>query len=427
MGIDATVNGADPKSPEPLNTAPLDRIQELLEKKEERKGVVEDPAAKLPARTPPSAEVPQTPPDILPASSRRDDDKPPIKEGLEGVKTISSKDEEGGGFVRVVDDPKVGEDFVMEVSTDTPSEAETRREMLNYNLQEIGAVVAEINLEEDGIYYGHDGDPDEESDELDSEDEDRYGRAATRVITPEYQKEMEELAKRIKERGEAARAAEARMRQEEKEEPQKPKPKKKGVRFAEEPDISPAPPSFPDLPMPASAQNTEDAIPLLVDLLAMDALRQSGATIGGDVPAKEKRPSIFKSERAKSGSEKAEVHDRVVPPSVISPDVVERLPGDEGLHYAMGEDTSPPKSATNSFVVERHPSQSVPVEAPDELNPSTHRAEVAAQYHKLKNRMIQRQGGFVESEEEMAKVPLDENGETRKVSRFKQARLKGME
>jgi len=403
------------------------------------------------------AEVSKSSPHV-PSPSIRKNDRAPAENELDGVKPISSKSGEGGGFARVLDDPPLKEeDFVKEVPTDSPEEAEMRKQMLNYNLQEIGAVVAEINLEEEGIYYGHEDNLDEETDELDSEDEDRYGRTATRVITPEYQREMEDLARKIKERGEAARVAEAKMREEDCQQrkneagAQEPKPKKKGVRFAPEPEISPAPPLMPDLPVPPSAHNTEDALPLLVDLLAMDAMRRSGAGPENAAPAKEKGPSIFKSEKAKAQNERVgEVRERVVPISVLSSDVIERSTDDGSASFepptsrsrevsrlktAMAapwdndpdhNDVSPPKTSTNSSIIERDVSESIPVQPPDELDPSTHRDEVAVEYHRLRNKMIQQQGGFVESEEEMARVPLDDNGGTRKVSRFKAARMRGL-
>ncbi|PWW73055.1 hypothetical protein C7212DRAFT_285436 [Tuber magnatum] len=452
-----TINGADPSSVKALDTTPLEQLQKIVENDEDAKG--QTLPAKIPEGTSEnrSAEASKPSPQV-PSPGIRKSDKPPAKNDLGGVKTISSRDEEGGGFVRVLGDPVLKEeDFVKEVPTDSPEEAEMRKQMLNYNLQEIGTVVAEINLEEEGIYYGHEDDSDEETDELDSEDEDRYGRTATRVITPEYQKEMEDLARKIKERGAAARAVEAKMREEESQqgkdeaEPRKPKLKKKGVRFAAEPEISPVPPPMPDLPVPPSAHNTEDALPLLVDLLAMDAMRGSGAVPGNTAPVKEKGPSIFKSERAKVQDERVgEVRERMVPASVISSDVTERsaddglalfgppMPGSRKVSQFkaamaapqdndVGNDVSPPKASTNCSVIEREVSESTPVQLPDELDPSTHRAEVAVEYHRLRNKMIQQQqGGFVESEEELAKVPLDDNGETRKVSRFKAARMKGL-
>ena len=62
---------------------------------------------------------------------------------------------------------------------------------------------------------------------------------------------------------------------------------------------------------------------------------------------------------------------------------------------------------------------------PDELDTNFHRQEVANNFHKLRSNLIGKQGGFTETEEEMGRVPLDEHGERRKVSRFKAARLRG--
>ncbi|KAG0125061.1 Prefoldin subunit-domain-containing protein [Tuber indicum] len=454
--INTTINGADPSSAKALDTTPLEQLQKMVgtdEDAKEQKLPVE--ASEGTSENKPAEASKPSP--RVPSPSARKSDKTPAKGELDGVKTISPKDEEGGGFVRVLDDPVLNEeDFVKEVPTDSPEEAEMRKQMLNYNLQEIGAVVAEINLEDEGIYYGHESDSNEETDELDSEDEDRYGRTATRVITLEYQKEMEDLARKIKERGVAARAAEAKLREEESQQrkdeakTRKPKPKKKGVRFAAEPEISPAPPPMPDFPAPPSAHNTEDALPLLVDLLVMDAMRRSGTVPGNTAPVKEKGPSIFKSEKVKVQNKKIEeIRERVVPTSVISLDVMERYADDgstslesptsksrkvsrfkAAMAIPQGDDVdndvSPPKTSTNGSVIEREVSESTPVQPPDELNPLTHRSEVAVEYHRLRNKMIQQQGGFVESREEMAKVLLDDNGETQKVSRFKAARMKGL-
>ena len=62
---------------------------------------------------------------------------------------------------------------------------------------------------------------------------------------------------------------------------------------------------------------------------------------------------------------------------------------------------------------------------PDEFDPALLSQEVATEYHKMRNRMIQRQGGFLKNDEdESGIVPLDEEeGGPKKVSRFKAARL----
>lgn len=81
-------------------------------------------------------------------------------------------------------------------------------------------------------------------------------------------------------------------------------------------------------------------------------------------------------------------------------------------------------------IVERHPpSSSLSVlegdeRAEDEIDEQLHRKEIAHEYHRLRSRMIGREGGFVK-EEEGPIVPLDEDDEAAapKLSRFKAARL----
>jgi unconventional prefoldin RPB5 interactor 1 len=60
---------------------------------------------------------------------------------------------------------------------------------------------------------------------------------------------------------------------------------------------------------------------------------------------------------------------------------------------------------------------------PDALDPQILHQEVAIEYHRIRNRMIQKQGGFMK-EEESEFVPLtEEEGGPKKLSRFKAARL----
>lgn len=59
--------------------------------------------------------------------------------------------------------------------------------------------------------------------------------------------------------------------------------------------------------------------------------------------------------------------------------------------------------------------------APSELDHTIHRQEVAVEYFKVRNRMIQKEGGFLPREEEEMFVPVDDG--KKKVSRFKAARI----
>ncbi|KAK9389148.1 hypothetical protein V1515DRAFT_594954 [Lipomyces mesembrius] len=57
------------------------------------------------------------------------------------------------------------------------------------------------------------------------------------------------------------------------------------------------------------------------------------------------------------------------------------------------------------------------------LDPEIHRHEIAVAYHHMRQKLIDKQGGYSVKASEMDFVPLDEIGEVAKISRFKSARL----
>jgi unconventional prefoldin RPB5 interactor 1 len=96
------------------------------------------------------------------------------------------------------------------------------------------------------------------------------------------------------------------------------------------------------------------------------------------------------------------------------------------------EPKPPKKAASNpvhASVIERpftalsEDTAETPTE-PDEYDRALVQQEVATEYHKMRNRMIQRQGGFMARDDEKAEVPFtEEEGGPKKMSRFKAARL----
>ncbi|KAK9479089.1 hypothetical protein V1514DRAFT_36989 [Lipomyces japonicus] len=58
-----------------------------------------------------------------------------------------------------------------------------------------------------------------------------------------------------------------------------------------------------------------------------------------------------------------------------------------------------------------------------DLDPEIHNQEISVAYHRLRQRLIDRQGGYTIDIADREFVPLDENGEVIKISRFKNARL----
>ena len=254
-------------------------------------------------------------------------------------------------------------------TNESPEDAVLRRQMIQYNMQEIGAVVAELDLDEEGMSYSDGEDEDEEEDEdypnensSVEEDEDQFGRTRRRVLTDDYMAEMKALEKRLKNVGPnagienlvAVNGHEERPSSDEDSPnatPEMPKPPpKKGVRFAPSLDVQEAPPP------PTVNSSTQKA---------------------GTVPKPPPKPSS----------------------NPVLSSIIERP-------YAPSTDTTttPPE--------------------PDSYDPALLQQEVATEYHKMRNRMIARQGGFMAHEEEKAEVPLSEaEGGRKKVSRFKAARL----
>ncbi len=91
---------------------------------------------------------------------------------------------------------------------ESSDEAALRKEMLEYNMSEVGAVVAELSLVEDEdddedddgngvVENGTDEDEEDDDDEEDEEEEDKYGRSTRRVINAKYRREMEALQKKM--------------------------------------------------------------------------------------------------------------------------------------------------------------------------------------------------------------------------------------
>ena len=238
-------------------------------------------------------------------------------------------------------------DPVVPVS-ESPEDASLRREMLQYGLSEVGAIVAELSIDEGGVEVEVSEDDDnelldgsvDEEEEEEEEEEDKYGRSTKRVVDDEYVKEMKALQRKME--GERGRKNDVQM----------------------------------------------DLVP-------------SGKPL---------RPTEKKADRPPPTPSKNPISDVIV------------------------EHSLPPSSSSSlgdhsSYATE-------PDEADDDdddennIDPILHRQEIAMEYHKMRNRMIHQQGGFLgddddAEEEKVRMVPLSpEEGGPKKVSRFKAARLR---
>ena len=96
-------------------------------------------------------------------------------------------------------------------SDESPEDAALRRQMLHYNMAEVGAVVAQLELEDDTdeSYFSEEEEEEEEEEdetilgsstdeeEAYSDEEDKHGRATRRMVTDKYRKEMLRLEKKL--------------------------------------------------------------------------------------------------------------------------------------------------------------------------------------------------------------------------------------
>ncbi|KAG9187129.1 hypothetical protein G6011_05000 [Alternaria panax] len=314
-------------------------------------------------------------------------------------------------------------------SDETPEEAELRRQMLQYGMSEIGQIVAELDLDQPIASYSDDEDDEDYGDydtEDEEEEEDEYGRSTKPVITEDYRKQMMELEKKLGARmlenvgpesskhsleehigdirtmrvksddqfDESLGSSAAIPASDDTKES-----KKKGVRFAEDLDISEAP---KPVQQPARAtQPTVKSTPTMSDTI----VERSAVPVAPVEPPKPAKVSKFKSARAA-----ANIPSQMLP----TPPVPEAPPVPSG----------PAGRTLANTITEHAPLPSEP-QAPDEFDPVLLNREIQAEYHKARNRFIQRQGGFKATEEdEESPIVEERDGKTKKVSRFMAARLK---
>jgi unconventional prefoldin RPB5 interactor 1 len=343
---------------------------------------------------------------------------------------------------------------------DTPEEAALRREMVQYGLGEVGAIVAELELEDNGSVISYDEDQaalsldSDFDDDLDLEDEseDEHGMVKNPVMSRKYLEKMKELEEKHGIKGmqnlgpdttrlpkeiqnelgklpaaEATRKATlARMAEskaasksttiQREKGPRKPQKK---VAFADDLDIAPETTSklLTDVPKcrPGGLSLVDPVKDSIVERQASSkpvAIRQSID------PATSKKPSKFKAAR------EATPQTPLLPPSPTS--ILLPQPPKKGPQSSV-----PPHKIHAESIIERDITTKPTAPDSDDVDEAIHRQEIAGEYYKLRNRMIQRQGGFVgdgEADnygEEITPLPMiDEDGRERKISRFKAARLK---
>ena len=365
----------------------------------------------------------------------------PKKKGVSFAEDTKSGDEgESETSKRLVeilrkarDEQGIIEDPVMPAD-DSPEDAALREDMIRYNKEtmeyEMAPIVAELNLEE-----GSDIDTDEYSDfyeeDDDDDDEDQWGRSTKSVVDDDWKRQMLELKERLSERAFGVEKTGADDEDEdnmegigriairhekppsseqfaEGEKAQEPLPPtngndKKGVRFAPTLDIAEEPAPSPPPPSAHAAPVTKAVIDPLSDVM-----ERSGGTTGA-TPTSNKKPSRFRQARANGG----------VPTFQGVPLVPERSTEQDQKFAPSG----PEGRTLAASVLEHEPSQKV--REPDEFDASLVQQQVAEAYHRARNRLIHKQGGFLKEDERPVRPLEEEEGGPKRVSRFKAARLAG--
>jgi len=332
---------------------------------------------------------------------------------------------------------------------ESPEDAALRREMLQYGMSEVGAVVAELDFEEGSDWSDGEYDEDEEDG---SSSEDDYGRSTGRAVDDELRRQMMELEERLGVRMmenvgqkpsdyDIVKEGIGRISINKDEAPaKKPTVKdstlvdssdrpaneaKKSVRFSEEIDVSPA-------PKPPSNLSTKKTAPIS-DIVERSAPAPAPAPAQADAP-KPKKASRFKLDRAGGNAFGNNTTNKISPshptPALslqpATPSTPKPFSGP--IQYQAPDRTrvtpaGPEGKTVASKIVERDIPLDTSAAPPDELDPDLLHQEVATEYHKVRNRMIQREGGFLKEEENEIVPRTEEEGGPKKMSKFKAARL----
>ncbi|UNI23446.1 hypothetical protein JDV02_009263 [Purpureocillium takamizusanense] len=333
---------------------------------------------------------------------------------------------------------KEQEDMSMETAVipddEDEDDAALRQQMLSYSMGEVGAVVAELQLEEDGTDYdddeGFDYGDEGFAEEEDEDDEDKWGRSTRQIVTDDYRQRMLELERSLgiksrfteqaaDEEGESSDDGEGIGRivvkkSETSSSASKPAPTKsslkdkqsngeerKGVRFAQNLDIAPETDTQPEPVAPAVKEREEP----IVDPLG-DIVERTGPPKSAEPPTP-RRPSRFKKARGEglsSGDLPKGPFD--APPQFLDNDQEREIP------------TGPEGTTLAERLVEREPTA-----APSAVVEPLDQNAVADEYQRLRKRFIQRQGGFLWEDETPTRESVGGDEPQEHVSRFKAARL----
>ncbi|KAL6701789.1 Prefoldin subunit domain-containing protein [Trichoderma pleuroticola] len=326
---------------------------------------------------------------------------------------------------------------------ESPEDAALRQQMLRYGMSEVGAVVAELELEE-GDSDGEsedDEDFDDEYDDFDEEDdEDQYGRYKGSVVTDRYRQRMLQLEKKLGIKSHSSKSRpkvddedasnddndegighivvnreaaapssspstapkaaplKSNLKDKQNDEPEA----KQGVRFAASLDI--APENKPSASV-VSETKKKDIVEPLSDLI----VERSSSS----------KPLKTEAQPAKKASRFKKTRDNTDSASVVPKGPLDIRPNfvDEDRPAVP---TGPEGATIADKLVERE--STAAAIAPDEVNDMMSHQEVADEYQRMRRKFIQRDGGFLKPDESPIQPVRNEEDEE-PISRFKAARL----
>lgn len=325
---------------------------------------------------------------------------------------------------------------------ESEEDAAMRREMLEYHLNEVGHVVAQMDLDEDDYDLDETGstsdflsseNPEEDTpytsgmSDSDRESEDEFGRSTRRVISDDYHKEMQQLQRRlIGNLGPAASIDDsivdtdldaehvrrlvihddsgAPSSSSKTQDPDHNLKVKKRVSFAETPKFA----QEQDVARKAASMlQAENEHPLAERIL------ESTTEVGGTADPAKKSSRFKTSQKSATSSAGATA----------------------GKQTATARDMSTPEGPPGQVIADQlveRASRSQDAVAPstDGSDPVLQRRELAEEYYRRRNDMIRQQGGFKagtseDDEHEQGDLMEERDGKLKKVSRFRAARIKG--
>jgi unconventional prefoldin RPB5 interactor 1 len=324
------------------------------------------------------------------------------------------------------DDELVATHFVLPEG-ETAEEAQTRREMIDYNLNEVGHIVAQLDLEDDDVDaddsasasdFTSSEHPDEDtpytsghSDVDSDEEEDDFGRSRI-AISKEYHNKMQELSARLIgnlgptpalieksadiDPGDARRLVirdTASSNDSQDPKTARRESASKHVKFAEALDVAPS-----DKPLAKATLQNENT-----DSKIVGEPVERKTALSHSIPREIPRPSVGVK--------------------------FTRQPYDSETSQDEEEAPSGPPGQTIAEKLTERPATKKKIAAPsaDGSDPVMQRRELAEAYYSRRNNIIRQQGGFKadpDEDDELGELMEERDGRVKKVSRFKAARIR---